>query len=257
MEQKDILTDIIVPHSEFSHCSWVYNSWNRVTSLRSFQQHSSRVQWFFIIMSRSASLAYLLLSTPFLAQSAVVPQRRAADNGFQSQVQTLEAFADPTPDEVTQNFAGIVKRTGSATKSSKHLRNLRNANNPALRKRQADQPLIGALQGQEYLAQIKFQDTDVDVIVDTGSSDTWLIESSFQCLNQNSQSVSQATCNFGPTYPGTFSAEEAIPDVNFSISYGDGEFVTGVFGKADITVAGITVPAQTVSQLDGFLDTVN
>ncbi|KAF2663228.1 acid protease [Microthyrium microscopicum] len=123
---------------------------------------------------------------------------------------------------------------------------MRAARNPRLTKRQ-EQSLASALQGQEYLTEIKFEGTPLQLIVDTGSSDTWLIESSFQCTDANSQAVSQATCNFGPTYPGTFSAEEEIPNVNFNIGYGDGEFVTGVFGKADIEIAGITVPQQTAA----------
>jgi hypothetical protein len=37
-----------------------------------------------------------------------------------------------------------------------------------------------------------------------------------------------------------------IPDENFNITYGDGEFLTGIIGTEEVTLAGITVK-QTVA----------
>jgi len=118
--------------------------------------------------------------------------------------------------------------------------------NPQKRQEGAIDPLISIEGGVEYLTTITFGETDVDVIVDTGSSDTWLIQSGFKCVNANNAPQSEGACNFGPPYPGNFGYAE-IPGVNFNISYGDGEFVTGNFGNIDITVAGITVPGQTAA----------
>jgi hypothetical protein len=56
----------------------------------------------------------------------------------------------------------------------------------------------------------------------------------------------EADCSFGPTFNGTFDEGE-IADENFSIEYGDGEFLNGVMGYEDVTVAGITVDHQEVA----------
>lgn len=58
--------------------------------------------------------------------------------------------------------------------------------------------------------------------------------------------MKEADCYFGPVFNGTFD-EGSIADENFSIEYGDGEFLTGVLGYENVTVAGITVDHQEVA----------
>jgi hypothetical protein len=81
------------------------------------------------------------------------------------------------------------------------------------------------------------------VIVDTGSSDTWVPETGFTCENINGKTVSQATCAFGPLYTKS-STFKAIASDSFSITYGDMEFTDGVMGTEEVTVAGITVDTE-------------
>lgn len=77
--------------------------------------------------------------------------------------------------------------------------------------------------------------------VDTGSSDTWLAETGFSCHDiDTGKSVSEATCAFGPTYTKD-STFKAISGQEFSITYGDGEYLTGVLGSQPVTFAGINV----------------
>lgn len=77
-------------------------------------------------------------------------------------------------------------------------------------------------------------------MVDTGSSDTWVVEEGFECLDIDSgDAVPESTCNFGPVYsPGN--EFQSIPDENFNATYGDGQFLTGTFGTTNVTLGGIT-----------------
>ncbi|KAK8058368.1 acid protease [Apiospora phragmitis] len=84
------------------------------------------------------------------------------------------------------------------------------------------------------------------MIPDTGSADTWLMSSSFKCLDRSHQQQDQTACNFGPSFAGNFSGGR-IADEHMNISYGGGDSLNGDMGYADITVAGITVPKQQMS----------
>ena len=84
-------------------------------------------------------------------------------------------------------------------------------------------------------------------VVDTGSSDTWVIQNGYQCSDPSSGDIlSTASCDFGPTYQksSTFSQ---IPNENFHQSYDDGESLSGTLGTENVTIAGITVPQQEIA----------
>lgn len=75
--------------------------------------------------------------------------------------------------------------------------------------------------------------------VDTGSSDTWLAETGFSCIDlKTGNSTSQSTCSFGSTYTKD-STFKAISGEEFEIKYGSGEYLTGVVGTQSVTFAGI------------------
>jgi hypothetical protein len=95
--------------------------------------------------------------------------------------------------------------------------------------------------GEEFATNITFGTETFESIVDTGSSDTWVVESGFQCVDlETGDPETEAYCDFGPTYNVTDSFTQ-IPDENFNITYGDGEFLTGIVGYENVTLAGITV----------------
>jgi len=58
-----------------------------------------------------------------------------------------------------------------------------------------------------------------DTINSTGSSDTWLAQKGFQCVNVKGKNQPEADCSFGPVYNGTFT-DGKIAGENFNISYG-------------------------------------
>jgi hypothetical protein len=79
------------------------------------------------------------------------------------------------------------------------------------------------------------------VVVDTGSSDTWLVKTGFACSKGT-----QAACKFGATYNES-STFQPIDNENFQLSYTDGEYLFGAYGKEKVTVAGVTVNDQQIA----------
>ncbi|KAK8065291.1 hypothetical protein PG997_012038 [Apiospora hydei] len=97
----------------------------------------------------------------------------------------------------------------------------------------------------QYLMSVGIGNKTWSMIPDTGSADTWLMSSSFQCLDRSHKQQNQSACNFGPSFPGTFPGGRI--DEHLNISYGGGDTLYGEMGYADITIAGITVPKQQMS----------
>lgn len=94
---------------------------------------------------------------------------------------------------------------------------------------------------QEFATNITFGNQTFVSLVDTGSSDTWVVEKGFQCVNITTQApLPEEGCYFGPTYhPGPSFTQ--IPNENFNITYGDLEFLTGIVGYEDVALAGIKI----------------
>ena len=55
---------------------------------------------------------------------------------------------------------------------------------------------INDLFSEEYIATIEWNKKSVQVIVDSGSSDTWLVQSGFQCLNINGTNVTVGSTSY-------------------------------------------------------------
>ncbi|KAL8946423.1 MAG: hypothetical protein Q9222_007184 [Ikaeria aurantiellina] len=98
----------------------------------------------------------------------------------------------------------------------------------------------------QYFTNITFGTETFEAVVDTGSSDTWLVQTGFQCVDVGTLiTYPEAECAFGPTYTPS-STFKQIPGENFQITYGDGETLTGILGTEDVTLGGITVKNQEV-----------
>lgn len=67
----------------------------------------------------------------------------------------------------------------------------------------------------------------------------------YQCLSNAGKPVPQAQCNFGDPYTGV-PIQQTANDTYHQV-YGTGEDLTGPFGVADVTVAGLTVRKQNVA----------
>jgi hypothetical protein len=157
-------------------------------------------------------------------------------------------FHAPSRDVVSPHVLNL-RRSGTPSRSSRILAAARKSKHdpPVAGGPYGLAPIISAELGEEFLTDIQWNGKTFTVIIDTGSSDTWLVEKDFKCLNvSTSAPLPQSACMFGPLYTRDHQFKQ-IKNENFNISYGDGEFLTGVFGNEAVTLAGITVEEQQVA----------
>lgn len=112
--------------------------------------------------------------------------------------------------------------------------------------------LVSLVEGEDYATSITLGTQTFTVILDTGSSDTWVVEKNFTCLGSTAGSTAdESDCGFGDTYTidSTF---KQIEGEEFSIGYADGEMATGIMGTENVTLAGITV-SQEIGVVDSAL----
>ncbi|KAJ6595761.1 acid protease [Mycena vulgaris] len=112
--------------------------------------------------------------------------------------------------------------------------------------------LAGSDLDEEYLTNITVGGQTFTAIVDTGSSDTWLVKEGFKCFNLTGFPESTETCGFGSEGFDTAASEtfKTFEGVSFNISYGDGEFLSGPVGFDTVSVGGLTVQQQEVGTPD-------
>ncbi|KAJ6016079.1 hypothetical protein N7540_010670 [Penicillium herquei] len=104
--------------------------------------------------------------------------------------------------------------------------------------------LISLFEGEEYATSITFGTQTFDVIVDTGSSDTWVVKENFECVDLDTgDKTTEADCEFGTTYTVDSTLKEISGEV-FEIEYGDGEYLYGYMGTETVTLASITVDQE-------------
>jgi len=104
-----------------------------------------------------------------------------------------------------------------------------------------------------FLIPITWGSQTLDAEFDTGSTDVWLAESNFTCYSNYSQGsftgpTDSSTCNFPNTYTPD-SDFKPYEGVTFTDCYGsdsDGRCVSGQYGSVDVTIAGLTIPDQSV-----------
>ncbi|KAJ7849004.1 acid protease [Mycena leptocephala] len=92
--------------------------------------------------------------------------------------------------------------------------------------------LDGAAFDNEYLVNITIGGKPFQVILDTGSSDIWVTNSNFTCVDSNGTIVPPETCKF------------VVSNVTFFVRYGSGEFLAGPTGFDTIAVGEFAVALQ-------------
>lgn len=191
------------------------------------------------IQVRSLLLAAMLFSLCIAALSLLVC---AGSTSPVERVKAPKPRAAPGTLASTDNYLSLVqvKAARSRGRHGPHKPHGRHGQNADV------VSLDDLLLEDEWAATITFGGEDVIVTLDTGSSDTWLAQKGFQCVDMNGTDIAEADCSFGPTYNGTFTGG-AIANENFNISYGSGLFLTGDLGYTDITIGDITVKHQTVA----------
>ncbi|KAI4151574.1 MAG: hypothetical protein L6R39_002002 [Caloplaca ligustica] len=152
-----------------------------------------------------------------------------------------------SPNIPSPHVIQLSRETSVTSARSRHSKSLQKADHG--NKTVGLAPLI-AYQDIVYFTEITFGTQTFKAVVDTGSSDTWLVQSGFQCLDvRDKVTVPEAECAFGPTYAPS-STFKQIPGENFNISYTDGEFLTGILGSEVVTLGGITVKNQEFALVD-------
>ncbi|CCG22091.1 Sap8 secreted aspartyl proteinase [Candida orthopsilosis Co 90-125] len=99
-------------------------------------------------------------------------------------------------------------------------------------------------EGPSYAAKVavgsnKQQQT---VIIDTGSSDFWVVDSNAQC-EQNVDCTSSGTFN-----PSSSSSYQSL-GADFAIQYGDGSTSEGTWGKDTVTINGVSITGQQLADV--------
>jgi len=89
-----------------------------------------------------------------------------------------------------------------------------------------------AYHGIEYITDVKAGVGTYQLIVDTGSSDTWIVKSGFSCLRANPGASRANPCNFGAEFKGEFSGG-ALADQHLNITYGGGPYLLGEMGYSE------------------------
>lgn len=97
------------------------------------------------------------------------------------------------------------------------------------------------------MVQVKVGSQTFKFSVETGSSDTWLAQTDFECINLTTGGTQpEADCHFGKLYNHSSSFSQ-ITDENFKITYASGETLMGTLGRTAGRLASITVDNQEIA----------
>ena len=104
--------------------------------------------------------------------------------------------------------------------------------------------------GLVFAVEVDVGGTKYEMVIDTGSADTWLPKPNFQCVAIGTGDVRpQSDCGFASTYTQSRTYKE-VPNQNFYVQYTDGEELIGTLARETITVAGIKIPHQKFALVD-------
>jgi hypothetical protein len=110
--------------------------------------------------------------------------------------------------------------------------------------------LLSAQYGTTFNVDVTLANQTFKLLVDTGSSDTYVVRTGFTCIDQTTNlEIAQADCGYDSQTYNQSSTYRVIPDQMFGVQYGNG-IASGVMAYEDVTLAGITVPSQAVGIAD-------
>lgn len=152
--------------------------------------------------------------------------------------------------------------------SSKYLLQQRNAAlyaSQSKTRRQTTDPIADAQEdlitvgGRVYMTDVTLGGQPFTLVIDSGSSDTWVASSIFQCTNPNTMtSIALANCGFHTLYdPSSSSTFSQIRNMDFNIKYTGGEFLQGEMGTEQLGIGGVSMgykPDLVVNQTIGVVD---
>lgn len=158
--------------------------------------------------------------------------------------QRAKAISDPTPDRVSLRYSRLENLKGkSKVRGRAGISALERSGLPYPRRTQ-NVSTVGDFSTQ-YALRCDWDDEPVWLLLDTGSSDTWVVQSGFGCMDSLGNEHTQSACAFGEPQIKDFGHGE-VEGVHFYISYGSGEEVSGPMGRSDISCGGLFVSEQQV-----------
>nr|AGU10904.1 Eukaryotic aspartyl protease [uncultured organism] len=191
----------------------------------------------------------MLAGLPFLAIRIATtvyaaPKPIEYRDGINSlRIRQPEAFRSAAFDVTTTNYHSLSRRTTTGDTSisaQTFLLHSRNDNHVA--------QLTHANGDTILTTQITIGQTAKEVVIDTGSSDLWVVQSDFQCVDGEGKIKEQARCRFGKPFNDVPSGG-MIENQNFNVTYKDSEFLIGSMWYDQVTIAGLTVKHQEVDPL--------
>ncbi|KIW10896.1 hypothetical protein PV08_10195 [Exophiala spinifera] len=140
----------------------------------------------------------------------------------------------------------------SSTVSATHLALHRRASNSNNAPGKDASTLTSTLFNTVFDVHITIGSQIVPVLVDTGSSDTYVMRQSFTCINKTTNAIiPRSSCLYGPTLydPGASQTYQAISNESFGVVYGAG-IASGLMATETITLGDLTAHNVTVGVAD-------
>ena len=116
-------------------------------------------------------------------------------------------------------------------------------------------PLIADDFGTSHAVEIKVGEQALNVTVDTGSANLWIVETGYHCYNVSSTAVfgpqvNTAECGFSPN---TFKPSSTFKPVDgdwMGIYYASGNII-GPAGEDTVSIGGVSIPQQLLGVANG------
>lgn len=109
---------------------------------------------------------------------------------------TPAATQASSEDVISSNVLTLRKSRGTSSRSSGYLKSMRAGGASSSATFAYGATPLDNLYSEEYVAEIEWAGVPVEVIVDSGSSDTWVVQAGFTCVDVdgNVQDVSCVLC---------------------------------------------------------------
>ncbi|CAM1506177.1 Fc.00g058180.m01.CDS01 [Cosmosporella sp. VM-42] len=104
-------------------------------------------------------------------------------------------------------------------------------------------PIRATAYGTLYTIDVQMGNQTFDLLFDTGSADTWVVEAGYKCLEDWTE-IPEKNCNYGTPYY-TSPSSEAINNETFAVQYGTGNSY-GLLAYEDVTLGGIKASRQKI-----------
>ncbi|CAI7597641.1 unnamed protein product [Penicillium bialowiezense] len=110
-------------------------------------------------------------------------------------------------------------------------------------------PLVSTGFGTVFDAPMKIGNQSFQMLVDTGSSDTYVMQAGYICIDSESNlEISQNDCLYGKAYHSS-RTQRRIANETFGIKYGDG-IASGFMAYEQVSLGNVTVKKQKVGIAD-------